>query len=812
MLILNYKIQPDGLLLETEQGRLQLNVYSPRAIRIRYSQRQEFSERSSLMVIAQPDAHVPFHVQEITGCLLFSTSNVRIEIDPQTFAFTYRDAANCLLTKEPARGGKTLEPTDVIVSDFSQALLSEDLEKADGLRMRVDNVQKVVARQAYHTKLEFEWAEREALYGLGSHEEGLLNLRGQHQYLYQQNMHVVIPLLVSSRGYGILWDSYSMMKFHDDESGSFLWTDVDDELDYYFLYGPELDEIVHQYRHLTGQATMLPKWAFGYLQSKERYKTQDELLEVVREYRARGLPLDGIVQDWKHWAGNLWGQKSFDAERYPNPRQMVHDLHELHAKLMISIWPTLRRGGSDWTEMHQQGFLLGDQATYDAFNPAARALYWKQANEGLFSSGLDAWWCDCTEPFQADWKGAVKPAPQEQMRIDTEEAKTYLDPEYINAYSLLHSEGIYHGQRTVTQGKRVVNLTRSAYAGQQRYGTITWSGDIAASWDTLSRQIPAGLNFSIAGMPYWTLDVGAFFVKNKPEQWFWNGDFDNGIEDLGYRELYVRWFQYAAFLPMFRAHGTDTPREIWRFGNPGESVYDTLVKYLCLRYRLIPYIYSLAGQVTQNDYTMMRALPFDFRDDAQTYDIQDEYMFGPALLVCPVTTPMYYTANSVPITGVEKTRAVYLPSGSDWYDFWTGECYTGGQSIMANAPLETMPLFVRAGSILPIGPDVQYCDEKPDAPIELWVYPGRDGHFTLYQDEGDNYNYEQGQFATIPIIWDDSARQLILDSRKGSYLGIHVSQVFHIVIASEKGFDPLAAETADARTVRYEGQEIVLDF
>lgn len=812
MTILNYQTQPDGLLIESDQGRLWLTVYAARAIRIRYTQSPEFSSRPSLMVIAQPDARVPFNVREIPGCLLFSTDEVTIEINPETLAFTYRDAANCLLTKEPERGGKTLEPIDVVVSDFSQAVLSEDPEKVDGLRMRVENVRKFVARQAYHTKLEFEWAEGEALYGLGSHDEGIMNLRGQHQYLYQQNMKVVIPLLVSTRGYGILWDSYSLMEFHDDAAGSFLWTDVDDELDYYLLYGPEFDGIVHQFRSLTGQATMLPKWAFGYAQSKERYTSQTELLEIVREYRARGLALDCIVQDWKHWTGNLWGQKSFDPERYPNPRQMVADLHELHAKLMISVWPTMRGGGANWSEMNEQGFLLGDQATYDAFNPFARALYWKQANEGLFSSGLDAWWCDCTEPFQADWKGAVKPAPDAQMRIDTEEAKTYLDPEYISAYSLLHSEGIYNGQRAMTQDKRVVNLTRSAYGGQQRYGTITWSGDIAASWDTLRRQIPAGLNFGAAGMPYWTVDIGAFFVKHKPELWFWDGDYDKGVEDLGYRELYVRWFQYAAFLPMFRAHGTDTPREIWRFGNPGELIYDTLVKYLRLRYRLIPYIYSVAGQVTQNDYTMMRALPFDFRQDCKTYDIQDEYMFGPALLVCPVTTPMYYAANSTPLAGVEKTRKVYLPSGSDWHDFWTGKRYVGGQTILADAPLETMPLYVRSGSILSIGPQIQFTDEHPDAPIELWVYPGQDGQFLWYEDEGDNYNYEQGSLATIQLHWDESARQLILDKREGNYPGMQTRKTFRVVLANGKPFDPLAAPMSDARTVQYDGEQIIVDF
>ena len=811
MPILTYKTQLDGVLIQSDRGRLMLTTYSSQAIRVRYTERSEFGSKPSLMIVAQPDEHVHFDVRETEASLFFSTDDLAIEIDRQTLAFTYRDARGDLLTREPAHGGKTLEPVDVTVSTFDEATIREDSENVDGVRMRAGNVRKVVDRQAYHTKLEFEWADGEALYGLGSHEEGMLNLRGQRQYLYQQNMKVVVPVLVSTRGYGILLDSYSLMTFHDDESGSYLWTDVDDELDYYFIYGPEFDQIVHQLRRLTGSAPMLPKWAFGYVQSKERYISQADLIETVREYRARGLPLDCIVQDWKSWTGDLWGQKSLDPDRYPDPRQLMNDLHALHAKLMVSIWPTMQPGGANWSEMHDQGFLLGNQATYDAFNPAARACYWKQANEGLFSYGVDAWWCDCTEPFEADWHGAVKPEPEERMRINAEEAKHYLDPEMINAYSLLHSEGIYEGQRAVTPSKRVVNLTRSAYAGQQRYSTITWSGDLAANWETLRRQIPAGLNFCVTGLPYWTLDIGAFFVKKKPELWFWCGDYEQGVDDLGYRELYARWFQHGAFLPMFRAHGTDTPREIWHFGNPGEPVYDTLVKYLRLRYRLMPYIYSLAGQVTHQDYTMLRVLPFDFRHDEQAYDIDDEYMFGSAFLVCPVTKPMYFAANSIPLEGVEKTRSVYLPSGSDWYDFWTGKRYAGGQRISADAPLETMPLYVRSGSIVPIGPEIQFTSDQSNAPIELWVYPGQNGDFTLYEDEGDNYNYEQGSFATIHMTWNENARQLILDNRQGSYLGMSVSRAFRVVIADGKPFDPLAEET-QVHEIFYDGKRIVVEL
>ena len=668
----------------------------------------------------------------------------------------------------------------------------------------------MVDRKAYHTKLEFEWADGEALYGLGSHEEGMFNLRGQHQYLYQQNMKVVVPVLISTRGYGILLDSCSLMTFHDDAFGSYLWSDVDDELDYYFLYGPEFDQIVHEIRVLTGHSPMLPKWAFGYIQSKERYMTQDELVSIVSEYRRRELPLDGIVLDWKSWTGDLWGQKSLDPDRFPNPDQMTAKLHDLHAHMMISIWPIMSSGGSNWQEMKDHGHLLGNQATYNAFSAAARACYWDQANQGLFSHGIDAWWCDCSEPFEADWKGAVKPEPEERMRINTEEAKRYLDPEFINAYSLLHSQGIYEGQRRVTGEKRVVNLTRSAYLGQQRYATVTWSGDTTARWETLRRQIADGLNFCATGMPFWTLDIGAFFVKHKPEMWFWSGDYNDGVADLGYRELFVRWFQYGAFLPMFRSHGTDTPREIWQFGEPGEPFYEALVDALRLRYRLLPYIYSLAGWITQHDYTMLRALPFDFRSDPATYDIHDQFMFGPALMVNPVTCPMVYDSGSKPISGAVQTRPVYLPAGADWYDFWTGQKYSGGQTIQADAPISRLPLYVRSGSILPMGPARQHINDLPDAPVELHIYPGQDGSFELYEDEGDQYNYEDGAFSMIDIHWQEAERQLTLGARKGEYAGMPEQRVIEIFLHDTEAFQHGTSLVGSLRKVHYYGQQVVI--
>ena len=573
MKVLSHEVSADGLTVRTDHGLIALAPRSGRTIRVRYTLADRFSAQRSLTVApcAAEASAVPFSVTERADALVLATDALRVEVARATGALTFRRADGTLLTREPDRGGKTLAPVQVLRSEFDASTAHESRENVDGVRIEVTEVRQVVDRTAYHTKLEFCWADDEALYGLGSHEEGMFNLRGQHQYLYQQNLKVAVPVVFSTRGYGVFLDCASLVTFHDDAFGSYLWGDVVDELDYYLMLGPSFDEVVAEFRALTGPAPMPPRWAFGYIQSKERYESQAELLAVAHEYRRRGLPLDCVVLDWKSWTGDAWGQKSLDPVRFPDPDAMTRELHALGVRVMVSIWPTMRPGGDDWRELADRGQLLGNQATYDAFDPGARSTFWCQANRGLFSHGIDAWWSDCTEPFEADWTGAVKPEPEERLRINTDEAKRYLDPELINAYSLLHSETIYAGQRAGSAGKRVLNLTRSAFPGQQRYGTVTWSGDVTASWETLRRQVADGLNFCATGMPYWTTDVGGFFVGRRPELWFWAGDFDDGVADLGYRELYLRWFQYAAWLPMLRSHGTDTPREIWRFGGPGRA-------------------------------------------------------------------------------------------------------------------------------------------------------------------------------------------------------------------------------------------------
>ncbi len=781
-MIEQFKLCAQGVEFRVKDMLVRVDVYSGSIFRVVCTGNESFAPDRSLVVTMPRPESAAFEVEELSGCVRVRTASLMCDISRKTGAFTWRDGQGNLLTKEPAKGGKTLNRVDVVKTDFNADAEVRLEDNVDGVKARAEGVRRV-DRQAWQTKLEFVWKPDEALYGLGSHEEGVFNLRGTMQYLYQENMKATVPVLLSTEGYGVLMDCCSLMTFHDDLFGSYLWADVEDQMDYYFIAGPNYDAVLKGLRALTGKAPMLPMAALGYVQSKERYKTADELIEIAEEYRRRHLPLDVIVLDWQSWPGNQWGQKTFDPARFPDPEAMTRRLHELNVKMMISIWPNMSEGGANHAEMLERGFLLGNRSTYDAFNPDARALYWKQANEGLFSRGVDAWWCDCSEPFEADWKGKVKPEPEERLNINVSESKKYLDPEFINAYSLLHSQGIYEGQRKASSDKRVLNLTRSCYAGQHRYATITWSGDISANWDTLEKQVPAALNFCVTGEPYWTTDIGAFFVSSGgslhnpkfPIPWFMSGEYDKGCEDLGYRELFTRWFQFAAFLPMFRAHGTGTPREVWRFGEPGTMFYDALEKMLRLRYRLMPYIYSLAGQVTHQDGTILRVPALEFADKALR-NVKDQMLFGPSLLACPVTRPMYFNAGSEPIEDASITRSVYLPAGCAWFDFWTGERLEGGQAIEAACPIDIIPLYVKAGAVLPFGPDIEYAGQETGEPLEIRVYPGADGSFALYQDEGDNYNYEQGKFAWINLSWDDRKNTLTIGAREGSFPGMKQTQ------------------------------------
>lgn len=804
----------------SDKRRLRIAFITEAIARVTYTEDKSFQVRQSLIVMLHK-SYTEYRLDEGTDSFIISTPSLKVIVNKEYGAIRFTDADGKQLMREPERGGKWLTPKKVHRNIFSKNVLIETGQSIDGARANVLDYEAVFDRNAFEAKLEFVFAEDEALFGLGSHEEGYGNLRGKARELYQQNMKAVVPYFVSTRGYGVLLDCRSLMTFHDDALGSYWWADVVDELDYYVIHGATFDDITKGYHELTGQAPLLPKWAFGYVQSKERYVNAREIVEVVREYRRRRIPLDVIVLDWKSWPnGSGWGQKSFDPVRFPEPRVFIDELHAMSAKLMVSIWPIMTGDCSDQREMLDRDFMLGNQSTYNAFLPDARACYWRQAARGLFAHGVDAWWCDCTEPFEADWSGAVKPEPHTRLAINTGQSKQYLDAGEINAYSLLHSKGIYDGQRSSNPAKRVVNLTRSSYAGQHRYGTITWNGDICGTWETLRRCIPEGVNFCATGEPYWTVDIGGFFIDNDPKLWFWRGDYrdgcrgladmnalepdkgDNGCQDLGFWELYTRWTQYGVFLPMFRSHGTDAAREIWRFGEEGSFFYDIIAKYIRLRYQLIPYIYSLAAQVMLSSYTLMRAVPLDFPDDRKTHNITDQYLFGPALLVCPVTEPMYYGIGSQPMPGVSRARAVYLPAGCSWFDFWSGAIYEGGQIVIADAPLETIPLYARSGSILPMTQVMQYVDEVPEAPYEIRIYCGADAEFTLYEDAGDSYEYEEGSFALIRLRWDEERREFTIFPRRGSFSKLVKEREYCIVFISELG--------SEARSVHYSGAEVLV--
>jgi alpha-D-xyloside xylohydrolase len=576
-----------------------------------------------------------------------------------------------------------------------------------------------------------------------------------------------------------------------------LYSEVGDQIDYYFIFGENLDGVIRGYRDITGRTPMMPKWALGLWQSRERYRTQDELLSVVKEFRKRQIPLDNIVQDWFYWKEDKWGDHEFDHSRYPDPAGMIRELHEkLHARLMISVWPKFYVGTDHYKQFSEKGWLYtrnvekgrrdwvgpGYVSTfYDAFNRDARKLYWKQINDELFRLGVDAWWLDSTEPdIYSNTSVQEKQLLMHPTALGT-------GARMFNAYSLVNCEAVYDGQRGASPNQRVFILTRSAFAGQQRYAAATWSGDVAARWTDLKAQIPAGLNFCLSGIPYWTTDIGGFAVERR---------FENAKgEDLEeFRELMTRWFQFGAFCPLLRVHGQFPYREMFNVAPDNHPAYQAMLSYDKLRYRLMPYVYSLAGRVTMDGYTIMRALVMDYGGDVNVRDIGDQYMFGPALLVNPVTE---YKARS---------RSVYLPSGTGWYELKTGEFLEGGRTILADAPYGDIPVYVREGSILPFGPEIQYSDEKPADPIWLFVYTGKDASFELYEDENVNYNYEKGLYSIIPISYDEAKRTLTIGDRKGEFPGMLLKRTFLIRWIKKDKKSGLDFNAAPDATLTYEGK------
>ena len=747
--VVSVERQSDGALFTMKAGVLRVRVCSDSIVQVIYSPTTSFPDEPSYIVtkMAWPAAQWTFDATDKD--VVLATSRMKVTI--------FRE------------NGK------ILFSDPSGKKLFQDDE-------RTMTPAEVNGEKTYHSELFSSlWDSTEAFYGLGQHQAGVLNYHGESVELSQDNTNISVPFFLSSNGYGILWNNSSRSRFNNRfPHALYLSSEVADTIDYYFLYGPDFDRIEAGYRDLTGAAPLFGKWAYGFWQCKNRYGSQDELLGVAHKYRDLHIPVDNIVQDWFWW--NTMGEPVFN-KNYPDPKGMLADLHQNNFHVMFSFWPFFHPGSPVYDDMSQRGFLLFSaletqgihpkgEALYDAFNPAARRYYW-QLLDKLFAVGADAWWLDTDEPETQD---------RETNNLVGSKVFIGSGARYANLFPLLHTMGVYLNQRAVTDQKRVFILSRSAFAGIQRNSVAAWSGDVEANWMSFARQIPAGLNFDLSGIPYWTTDIGGFLTGHP--------------DDPAYRELFVRWFEYGAFCPVFRVHGTRVPsvNELWSYGPEAQAI---LTDYDRLRYRLLPYIYSMAWMTTNEGYTPMRALVMDFRDDVRAQNIGDQFLFGPAILVNPVTEPG------------ATSRRLYLPKAM-WYDFWTGNAVEGPSTIDASAPLERMPLYVRAGSILPMGPDIQYSTEKPADPIELRVYTGADGSFTLYEDENDNYNYEKGVYATIPLKWDEAKQELTIGERQGKFPGMLETRTFQIVfVTAGHGAGIAPIDRAD-KVVNYTGAPITI--
>lgn len=744
----------NALYLYSDLATHRIIPYTEKSIRLSYTYGDTFSQKVKPGVIATPNTAWDYTENE--NEIVLKTSAVTVKINRKTGCYEYYSNSGKHFLSEADIESRELEAfKKTILSDENQNV--EKIRTADGEKTIVKEAQLVETSVAYHTRLKLLFDDKEEIYGLGQHEEGYGSLRGKKVYCHQANRKIAMPLLVSNKGYGLLIDTYSPYIFNDIDFETYIYTEADDEMDFYFIGGDDMSDVIREYRKLTGKAAMLPKWAFGYMQSKERFESREEIERVAAEYRRRNIGIDCLIQDWMSWEYSKWGEKKFDKSRFPDPTAMIDNLHRQNYHYMISIWPQMTKPTDNYKEHSEKGYILPASDLYNPFIEESRKLYWKQASEGLFKHGVDAWWCDSSEPFTPEWNRQTRPDPGANFVEYQRESALRFDATMTNAYGLYHAMGMYEGQRSECDDKRVTNLTRSAYTGAQRYGTILWSGDIAATWDTLKRQIAAGLGFCAAGHPYWTVDIGGFFVRHG-KMWYWKGDYDRANEDLGYRELFVRWHQWGSFLPIFRGHGTDFNRELWNFGEPGTPFYDALVKANRLRYELMPYIYSLAGAVWLNDESIIKYLAFDYPDDEIACHITDQYMFGNSIMVCPVTRPIYYTVNSTPIDNVDTTVKVYLPRGK-WYDFYTKEAYEGGRYITTEAPLDRIPLFVKAGGIVPMTDFAPSTKDLTDK-LDIYVFTGADGEFTYYNDSGDGYGYEKGEYEVYKLKYSEDKKTL----------------------------------------------------
>jgi alpha-D-xyloside xylohydrolase len=724
--------------------------------------------KKSLVITNDWKKGTKFTLSENKEEIVIITGNLKVWINKSTNAIRFTDLKGSTILSEDGGNGKNMTPA------------------------------VIAGLQVNNCTTQFLSPANEALFGLGCHPEDSLsiNYKGRNQDLVIKYMTGAIPVILSTRGYGLLWDNYSPSYFYGGEAGNtkFKYMSESGEMvDYYFIYGPSFDNIIASYRKATGEAPMFPKWAFGLFQSQDRYKSQVEVLSVKDNYRKNNIPVDCIVQDWFYWEPDVIGSHKFWPERYPDPKAMVAELHKANIHAMISIWPVMAKGTANYNAMAKAGNLttiLWDNVMthtfdnyYDAHSEKARKMYWDQARDSLIKpQGWDAWWVDQCEPDNGTLLDERRKAVFAIGRgID-----------YFNTYSLMHSTGLYENWRKDIPGKRAFFLIRQAFAGQQRNAATLWSSDITCTWNAYRNQVPQGINACVSGIPYWTSDIGGYHFHWQAPDWSAPKN----------RELFTRWFQFGTFSPIFRIHGKGE-RALFS-DNWDATTKSILLNYDNLRYRLLPYIYSLAWKVTNEGYTIMRSLAFDFPDDDAIKSIPDQYMFGPAFMVNPVTKSLYNLSNS---QDIKKTRKVYLPKMSDWYDFWTGKLINGGQTIDADAPIETIPLYVRAGSIIPMGPYLQYATEKGADPIEIRVYTGANADFVLYEDENDTYDYESGKYSTITMSWNEAEKTFTIKDRNGKFPGMLENRTFKIVwVNSNNGTGVEPAKKAEI--VQYTGKEI----
>lgn len=924
---------------------VRLQIVKGNIIRVQSTPETTFPTKKSLIIVPQ-QSFSDFKVRQDGRRVVVTTSAIRAYVDSRDGRVEFFDAkGKKLYLAESARQGKTFKRFRVP-------------DREIGVDSRITEDQRL----GWTWNASFQSPDDEAFYGLGQHQSEDLNMKGKNEDLFQYNTKISVPFVLSNKGYGLLWDSYSYCRFGNPEdylqlhqaftlynkegkkgalTGTYtaadgtvvtraedsiyfensetivnlpknfsfkgshvtyegyiqapienlyrfilyyagymkvfidgkevvperwrtawnpnsykfnypmnkgakhkllidwypdgdvsycglraaaprsekdqnqlnIWSEMAQDMDYYFISGTNMDEVISGYRTLTGKAQVAPKWAMGFWQSRERYRSSEDIESTLKYFRDHHIPVDNIVQDWNYWEDDAWGSHEFDASRFPDPQAMLDSVHAMNGRFMISVWPKLYITTKNYKELDANGWMYHQAVKdsirdwvgpgyigsfYDAYSEGARKMFWRQMDENLYSKykfGIDAWWMDASEPNVRDC------TPMWYRKALCGSTALGSSTEYFNAYSIVNADAIYNGQRSVNPNQRVFQLTRSGFAGQQRYSTASWSGDIGTRWEDMRAQMTAGMNFSMSGIPIWGMDIGGFCVEDryvKAQQEYDRTKVEN--EDLKeWRELQTRWSQFGAFVPLYRTHGQWPTREVWNIAPENHPAYQSILYYDRLRYRLMPYLYSMAGAVHFDDYTMMRALVMDFGGDSKVLDMKDQWMFGPALMACPVGT---YKSRS---------RDVYLPKQRGWYDLYTNAYYEGGQTITANAPYERIPVYVPTGAILPFGPEIEWTDQKPADNIKLYVYAGHDGEFTLYEDEGTNYDYEKGKYTTIRFVYNDAKKTLTIGDRQGSYPEMLEKRKFTIVYRQPgTTVDGLDVDKATGRQVDYDGKAVTV--